>query len=126
MKRLLSARFKDNLGDEEGCGCGDVIAEILLSLLFLGIGAVVLSLFDVDTDAEWLDGDLLMLIGIGVIIIPAAIIFAVVHAVRKKKRKNIKKMEIYSKNEDEQTEIETEETEEKNSDQTEKEAKDDL
>ena len=63
---------------------------------------VVLSLLGVDTDAEWLDGDLMMLIGIFAIEIPAAIIFAVVHTVRKRKKNNIKRIEIHSKNEDEQ------------------------
>ena len=102
MKRLLSIRFKENLEEEEGCGCGEEIAEILLSLLFMGIGAVVLSVFGIDTDAEWLDGDLMMLIGIFAIVIPAAAIFAVVHIVRKRKKNNIKRIEIHAKNEDKQ------------------------
>ncbi len=74
------------MADEEGCGCGEVIAEILLSLLFLGIGAVVLSLFGVDMDAEWLDEDLAILIGMGAIFVPCGIIFAAVHFFRKKRK----------------------------------------
>ena len=85
-------------------GCGEVIAEILLSLLFFGIGVVVLSLLGVDTDAEWLDGDLMMLIGLCAVIIPVGIIFAALHILRKRKKRNIKKIKIYSKNELENTE----------------------
>ena len=122
MKRLFLARFKDNLGDEEGSGCGEAVAEVLLSLLFLGIGAVVLSVFGVDMDAEWLGEDLMMLIGIFAIAIPAAIIFAVVHTVHKRKKNNIKRIEIYSKNEDE----ENEENQKNNLDNTEKKGQDNV
>lgn len=105
------------MGDEEGCGCGEVIAEILLSLLCLGIGVAVLSLFGVDTDAEWLDEDLTMLIGLGAIFVPAGMMFAVVHAVRKRKKKNIKKIEIYNKTEDnENKENDLDDTERKEKD----------
>ena len=85
-------------------GCGEVIAEILLSLLFFGIGVVVLSLLGVDTDAEWLDGELVMLIGLCAVIIPVGIIFAALHILRKRKKRNIKKIKIYNKNELENTE----------------------
>lgn len=128
MGRHLTTRFKDNLGDEEGCGCGEAVAEILLSLLFLGIGAVVLSVFGIDTDAEWLDGDLMMLIGIFAIVIPAAIIFAVVHTVRKRRKNNIKKIEIHAKNEDEENEENEEniDNEDNYLNNTEKEGQDDV
>ena len=86
-------------------GCGDAIAEIVFSLIFCVIGAIVLSLFGVGKDVEWLDEDLLMLIGIGVIFIPAVIISAVVHTVRKKKRRISKKIEINSKNNDEENDF---------------------
>lgn len=85
-------------------GCGEAIAEILLSLLLFGIGVVVLSLLGVDTDAEWLDGDLMMLIGLGAVIVPVGIIFAVIHIMRKRKKRNIKKIKTYNKNELENTE----------------------
>lgn len=85
-------------------GCGEAIAEILLSLLLFGIGVVVLSLLGVDTDAEWLDGDLMMLIGLGAVIVPVGIIFAVLHILRKRKKRNIKKIKTYNKNELENTE----------------------
>lgn len=85
-------------------GCGEAIAEILLSLLLFGIGVVVLSLLGVDTDAEWLDGDLMMLIGLCAVIVPLGIIFAVIHIMRKRKKRNIKKIKTYNKNELENTE----------------------
>jgi hypothetical protein len=55
-------------------------------------------------DAEWLDGDLMMLIGLGAVIIPAGIIFAVVHLIRKRKNRISKKIKIYNKNDIENTE----------------------
>ena len=85
-------------------GCGEAIAEILLSMLLFGIGVVVLSLLGVDTDAEWLDGDLMMLIGLCAVIVPLGIIFAVIHIMRKRKKRNIKKIKTYNKNELENTE----------------------
>ena len=72
-------------------GCGEAVVEILISLLLFGIGAVVLFSFGADMDAEWLDGDLMMLIGLGAVIIPAGIIFAVVHLIRKRKNRISKK-----------------------------------
>ena len=85
-------------------GCGEAIAEILLSLLFFGIGVVVLSLLGVDTDSEWFDGELVMLIGLCAVIIPVGIIFAALHILRKRKKRNIKKIKIYNKNDLEDTE----------------------
>ena len=85
-------------------GCGEAIAEILLSLLLFGIGAVVLSVFGTDMDAEWLDGDIMMLIGLCAVIVPLGIIFAVIHIMRKRKKRNIKKIKTYNKNELENTE----------------------
>lgn len=85
-------------------GCGEAVAEILLSLLLFGIGVVVLSLLGVDTDAEWLDSDLMMLIGLCAVIVPVGIIFAVIHIMRKRKKRNIKKIKTYNKNELENTE----------------------
>ncbi len=55
----------------------------------------MLALFGVGSDAEWLDGELMMLIGIGAIFIPAGIIFAIIHAIKKKKEKKIKKLKLY-------------------------------
>ena len=114
MKKKAKTEIKE--------GCGEAVAEILLSFLFLGIGAVVLFLFGVDMDAEWLDGDLMMSIGIFAIVIPAAAIFAVVHIVRKRKKNNIKRIKIHSKNEPEKNEEnqENQQNQEENSDNEEK------
>ena len=89
MKKRFKSRFRTELGE--------TALEIILSLIFLGIGAMVLALFGVSGDAEWLDGDLVLLIGIGAIIVPTGIIFAVIHAVRKRKKQNVKKIEINNK-----------------------------
>jgi NADH:ubiquinone oxidoreductase subunit K len=124
----MDSQKKTGMKIKEGCGCGEEIAEILLSLLFLGIGAVVLSVFGIDTDAEWLDGELMMLIGIFAIAIPVAIIFAVVHIVRKRKKNNIKRIEIHSKNEPEKNEEnqENQQNQEENSDNEEKKGQDNV
>lgn len=92
MKNNFKSRFKE--------GCGDAVAEIVLSLLFLGIGAAVLAVFGVGGDAEWLDDDLMILIGIGAVLIPGAIIFAIIRAVKKRKKEKIKKLELYKHDED--------------------------
>ena len=120
MKKKAKTEIKE--------GCGEAVAEILLSFLFLGIGAVVLSVFGIDTDAEWLDGDIMILIGIFAIAIPAAAIFAVVHTVRKRRKNNIKRIEIHAKNEDEENEENEEniDNEDNYLNNTEKEGQDDV
>ena len=78
-------------------GCGEAVAEIICSLIFMAVGGAILAIFGVSGDVEWLDGDLVILIGIGAIILPTGIIFAVIHAVRKRKKQNVKKIEINNK-----------------------------
>lgn len=87
MKKQTKTEIKE--------GCGEMIGEIVISLILIVIGGAVLALFGVDDDAEWLDSDLMMLIGIGAILIPAGIIFAIIHAIKKKKEKKIKKLKLY-------------------------------
>lgn len=108
--------MKDKTKEKLKEGCGEAVAEIVLSLIFCAIGAGVLALLGVSLSVEWLDEDLVMLIGILAIAIPAAIIFAVVHTVRKRKRNSIKKIEIHIKNE----------PKENNLDNTEKKGQDDV
>ena len=81
MKKRFKSRFREELGE--------AAVEIILSLIFLGIGAIVLSLLGVSGDAEWLDGDLVMLIGIGAVLLVGGAIGVIVWAVKKKnKEKN--------------------------------------
>ena len=61
----------------------EVIAEIILMLVFFGIGALILRFFGVRIDSEYLDGDLIILIGI---LVPV-LIFAAVSALVKRFKK---------------------------------------
>ena len=100
MKKETKVKLKEGLKE----GFAELLGEIGCSLIFILIGILVLSVFGVDPDAEWIDDDLTMLIGIAAIVIPAIIIGLIIGFVKKRKKKNIKKIEIYSKNEREQDE----------------------
>lgn len=81
MKKNFKSRLRE--------GFGEMALEIILSLVFLAVGAGVLALFGVSGDAEWLDGDLVMLIGIGAVLLVGSAIGVIVWTVKKKnKRKN--------------------------------------
>ena len=69
-------------------GCfGEVIAELVLTAVLFLIGWGVLSLFDVGLDSDWLDGDLILLIGIGVLVIAFGILATVIKVFKRKKKK---------------------------------------
>ena len=91
MKKKTKAEIKDALKE----GLGDLLGEIVFTFVLMVIGILVLSLFGVDVDVEWVNDDITVLIGLGAIIIPAIIICAIVQAVKKRKKKKIKKIELY-------------------------------
>ena len=66
---------------------GDAVLEIILSIILLAIGAGVLALFGVSGDAEWLDGDLVILIGIGAVAVVGGAVGALIFAIKKKRKK---------------------------------------
>ena len=80
MKKEIKAKIRE--------GCGEAALEIVLSLVLLAIGAGVLALFGVSGDVEWLDGDLLMLIGIGAILLVGGAVSVVVRVIKKRKKEN--------------------------------------
>ena len=80
MKKETKAKIRE--------GCGEAVLEIVLSLVLLAIGAGVLALFGVSGDVEWLDGDLLMLIGIGAILLVGGAVSVVVRVIKKRKKEN--------------------------------------
>ena len=80
MKKETKAKIRE--------GCGEAALEIVLSLVLLAIGAGVLALFGVSGDVEWLDGDLLMLIGIGAILLVGGAVSVVVRVIKKRKEEN--------------------------------------
>lgn len=69
-------------------GCfGEVIAELVLTAVLFLIGWGVLSLFDVGLDSDWLDDDLILLIGIGALVALFGILAAVIKVFKRKKKK---------------------------------------
>ncbi|MBR3878818.1 MAG: hypothetical protein IKJ24_01720 [Clostridia bacterium] len=62
------------------------LLEIVLSLAFCAIGALIISLIGIDLDASSIDLDLLILIGIVAFLAVFGITFAVIHLIKKKKK----------------------------------------
>ncbi len=67
--------------------CLEAVGEFVLEIVLFGIGAVVLLLFGIELDSESLDGDIVTLIGIGVIIAVGLLIFCIARVIRKTKSK---------------------------------------
>ena len=59
------------------------LIEIVLTLIFFGIGAFIISLFGVRLDSASMDFDLIALIGIIVPIVLFGIVFALVQWIKK-------------------------------------------
>ena len=64
----------------------DGILEIVLSLVFCAIGALIIGLFGIDLDLSGIDLDLLILIGVGAFLAVFGIVCVVIHLIRKKKK----------------------------------------
>jgi len=60
------------------------LAEIVLTLIFFGIGACIISLFGVNLDSPNIDGDSIILIGIVVPLVVFATVCALVQWFKKK------------------------------------------
>lgn len=67
------------------------LLEIILSLIFLGIGVVIVSLLGHNIDSAAMDGDLLVLIGMAVIFLPLGAIFSLIEKIKKKAKKKKEK-----------------------------------
>lgn len=63
----------------------DGLLEIVLSLVFCAIGALIISLLGIDLDASSIDLDLLILIGIVAFLAVFGITFVAIHLIKKKK-----------------------------------------
>lgn len=61
----------------------EIVVELLMTLIFFGIGALILSLFGVNWDAPDLDGDLIVLLGIVAFAVVFGAIFALVAYIKK-------------------------------------------
>ena len=60
------------------------LAEIVLTLIFFGIGALILALFGVNWDSPSIDGDSIILLGIVAISVISAAVCALVQWFKKK------------------------------------------
>lgn len=60
--------------------------EIVLSLIFCAIGAMIISLLGIEVDSPNIDLDLLILIGIVAFLAVFGITFVVIHLIKKKKK----------------------------------------
>lgn len=61
----------------------EILVELLMTLIFFGIGALILYLFGVNLDAPNLDGDLIVLLGIVAFAAVFGAIFALVAYIKK-------------------------------------------
>ena len=64
-------------------GLLEALVEIVLTLIFFGIGALIISLFGIKLNSLNTDGDLIVLIGIIVPIVIFGIIYALVRFFKK-------------------------------------------
>lgn len=64
----------------------EIIVELVLSLVFLVLGVLVAGLFGADSPIDTVDGDLLVLIGIGACTAVFAVIFIAVKLIKRAKR----------------------------------------
>lgn len=62
----------------------EIVGEVVLTLVFGGIGLLILGLFGVKSPLESLDGDLLVLIGIGAFAVIAAIVILIVKLIKRR------------------------------------------
>ena len=66
------------------------LLEIIFSLIFFGIGVVIVSLLGHNIDFAAMDGDLLILIGMAVIFLPLGALLSLIEKIKKKAKKKEK------------------------------------
>lgn len=66
----------------------EALLELLVTLLCLGIGALILALFGVDFSSPGLDWDLVVLLGCAVFIAVLVAVYALVQWIKNKKEKS--------------------------------------
>lgn len=77
---------------------GEIVGELVIYLIFFGLGALVMGWFGVDIDADNVDGDLLCLVGIGVFAVLGGVVW--VAEILKKKKKASDKSDENADNND--------------------------
>ena len=65
------------------------LGELVLTLVFLGIGLLVATLFGVDFKSPDTDYDLIVLVGVGVFLVVFVIIWALVQCIKKISKKKV-------------------------------------
>ena len=66
----------------------ELLSELLVTLLCLGIGALILALFGVDFSSPGLDWDLVVLLGCAVFVAVLVAVYALVQWIKNKKEKS--------------------------------------
>lgn len=64
----------------------EAVAELIMTLIFFGIGIGIVSLFGVDIALDSVDPDLMILIGIAGFIVVFAAVYMISRFIKKKKR----------------------------------------
>lgn len=67
-------------------GIAECLLELVLTVIFFAVGWGILSLFGINADE--MDSDLTVLIGIAVFAVAIAAVVAIAHFVKKKKKRN--------------------------------------
>ena len=66
------------------------IAELVITLIFFGIGALIISLLGIGIDSDNIDFDLICLIGIGTVFVISVIVSVVAKWIKKSTNKKDK------------------------------------
>ena len=61
----------------------EIVGEIVLTLIFFGIGALIVRAFGARLDSDGMDDELIILIGIVVFAVIIGIVFALVKLIKK-------------------------------------------
>ena len=64
----------------------EALLEVIFSLVFFGIGMLILSLFGVNCDSSDIDGDLVVLVGVVAFFAIIGISFALIKWIKKKRK----------------------------------------
>ena len=67
-------------------GCLEAVGELVLYLIFFGLGLLVVGLFGGNTALDEVDPDLMVLLGILALGIVAAVVFGLIKLLKRKKR----------------------------------------
>ena len=70
------------------------LGELVLTFIFFGVGAYIVSMFGVDFDSPDVDHDLLVLLGIAALAVIVVIVYVLVRWIKKMIRNKLSNTEI--------------------------------